>query len=100
VFFVASRSSTSLARWTAFVVSAHPSPPCGKVRFLPSSTLAGARARIHAVTCTDGYWVLGATALHARRGYLLLVASPSALSRASDLRAFDAARRSFRILSR
>ncbi len=39
-------------------------------------------------------------ALHARRGYLLLVASPSALSRASDLRAFDAARRSFRILSR
>lgn len=99
-YLLAARPSRSLERWTAFVVSAHPSPLCGAARFLPDSTLAGSRARVHTVSCSDGYRVFVATALHGRRGYMLLVASPTALSRAADLHAFDAARRSFRFLTR
>lgn len=97
-YLLAARPARSLKRWTAFVVSAHPSPPCGKASFLPDSTLGGSHARVHTVDCTDGYRVFAATAVHGRRGYMLLVASPTALSRASDLRAFGAARRSFRFL--
>jgi hypothetical protein len=37
-------------------------------------------------------------ALHGGRGYFMLVSSLTTSSRASELRAFDAARRSFRFL--
>ena len=97
VYLLAARPSTSLQRWTAFVVAAHPSV-CGRARFLPDSTLAGTQARVHTVSCTDGYRVFVITAVRAHRGYMLLVASPTTLSRTSDLRAFDAARRSFQFL--
>jgi hypothetical protein len=52
------------------------------------------------LSCTDGYFVIGITALHAQRGYFMFVASPTSISRASDRRAFDAARRSFRFLGK
>lgn len=99
-YLLAARPSRSLKQWTAFVVSAHPSPPCGRAHFLPDTTLAGLRARVHTVSCSDGYTVFVATALHARSGYMLLVASPTALSRAADFHAFEAARRSFRFLEK
>jgi hypothetical protein len=63
---------------------------------MSNTSLAGASTRIVTWLCSDGYRVLALTALHARRGYVMLMASPTALSRASDLHAFDAARRSFR----
>jgi hypothetical protein len=97
-YLLAARPSKSLGRWTAFVVSAHPRPTCGKARFLPNSILGGSRARVHTVSCTDGYTVFVITALRGDRGYMLLVASPTSLSRSSDLRAFNSARRSFRFL--
>jgi hypothetical protein len=44
--------------------------------------------------------VTAITALHAQHGYFMFVASPTSLSRASDRRAFVAARQSFRFGSR
>lgn len=85
----------SLSRWTDFAMSAR-SEICGLPRSLPSSTLDGARARVFTWSCTDGYRIIGATALHAGRGYFMLVISPIADSRSADLDAFQATRRSFR----
>jgi hypothetical protein len=97
-FLIAARRSRSdLKQWTKFVASAR-SPVCGAPHALRHSTLAGARARVLTWSCTDGYKVFVIAALHAGRGYFMLVASPKNLSRASDLRAFDAARHSFRFL--
>jgi hypothetical protein len=56
------------------------------------------RARVLSLSCTDGYVVIGITALHAERGYFMFVASPASLPRASYRRAFDAARQAFRFL--
>jgi hypothetical protein len=99
-YFLADRpSGSSLQQWTAFVISARPSPVCGAPRSLPNSTLGGSRARVLTWSCADGYRVFVITALHAHRGYVMLVASLTTLSRGSDLRAFDAAQRSFRYLS-
>jgi hypothetical protein len=99
-YFLAARpSKSSLARWTAFVVSARP-PICGAPRPLPNSTLGGEPARVVTWRCSDGYNVFAITALHAGRGYVLLGASPTTAARASDLRAFDAVRGSFRFPKR
>jgi hypothetical protein len=100
IYFLAARPSrSSLEQWTRFVISARPAPPCGAPQSLPNSMLAGSQAHVLTWSCTDGYRVFVITALHARHGYVMLVASPAKLSRASDVRAFDAARRSFRFLS-
>jgi hypothetical protein len=93
----ARRTRSDLKHWTAFVASARPTN-CGAPKALREDTLGGARARVLTWSCTDGYKVIVIAALHAGRGYFMLVASPTNLSRASDLRAFDAARRSFRFL--
>lgn len=95
-YFLAARpSGSSLARWTTFVVSARPSV-CRAPKPLPNSTLAGVPARVLTWLCSDGYTVFVIAALHAGRGYVMLAASPTALSRTSDLRAFNAVRGSFR----
>lgn len=100
IYFLAARAGrSSLGRWTAFVVSARPAV-CGAPRSLPRSTLAGEQARVLMWSCSDGYRVIVTTALHAHRGYVMLVASQTTLSRASDLRAARAARRSFRFRNR
>jgi len=67
---------------------------------LSSSTLSGAPARVLTWSCTDGYKAIGITALHAHRGYFMIVASRTTSSRASDRTAFNAARDSFRFLSK
>ena len=72
----------------------------GSISWQPDSTLSGAPARVVTWLCSDGYRVFAITALHDHRGYVMRVASPTALSRASDLRAFDVARRSFRFPTR
>jgi hypothetical protein len=85
----------SLSRWTDYAMSSR-SEICSLPQSLPGSTLDGAQARVFTWTCSDGYRIVGLTALHARRGYFLIVIAPIALSRVSDLDALQAARRSFR----
>jgi hypothetical protein len=97
VYLIASRPATSLRAWTKFVASAHPSV-CSAARTLPASTVGGSPARVLTWSCSDGYQVFVLTADHAHRGYMLLVASPTLLSRASDWSALDTARRSFKFL--
>lgn len=89
--------SWSLSRWTAFAMRAR-SEVCGAPQSLPSSTLGGAQARVFTWVCSDGYRIVGATAVHAHRGYFMLVISSIGQSRVSDLAAFQVARRSFRFL--
>src|SRR5262249_43323171 len=99
-YFLAARPShSSLATWTTFVASARPSI-CGAPKPLPSSTLAGAPARRLTWVRRDGYRLFVIAALHAGRGYVLLPASPTAASRASDLRDFNSVRASFRFPKR
>jgi hypothetical protein len=91
--------SSTLKTWTRFVISKRP-PHCHTRASRPrKSTLAGMRARVFAFSCTDGYRVDAVTALHAGHGYFVFVASPTELSLASDRRAFNSARRSFRFLN-
>lgn len=98
-YLLAAQPTTAdLGQWTQFVISAR-SPRCGAPKSSSASTLAGVPARIATWSCTDGYRVIVIAALHAQRGYFMLVASPTILSRASDSLAFNIARRSFRFLS-
>lgn len=101
-FLIAARrppAGETLEKWTAFVVSARPSVCAGqRPKRLLKSTLDRTPALVVTWSCTDGYWVIAITALHAGRGYFMLLASPTNISHASDQRAFDAARRSFRFL--
>ena len=90
-------TGSSLDQWTKFVVSAR-SSVCGAPKSVEKSSLGGAAARVVTWSCTDGYRVMTIAALHAKRGYFMLVASPTVLSRTSNLHAFDAARRSFHFL--
>ena len=98
LYLLTTRPATSLQAWTKFVASAHPSV-CSGARPLPASSVGGSPARVLTWSCSDGYQVFLLAAVHADRGYMLLVASPTNLPRASDLRAFDSARRSFRFLN-
>lgn len=93
-------TGSTLKKWTAFVISMRPAACLAPRAPLSNSTLSGARARVLRLSCTDGYIVIGITALHAHRGYFMFVASPANLPRASYRRAFDAARRAFRFLGR
>jgi hypothetical protein len=88
-------TGSSLEKWTKFVVAVRPSI-CGKPKSPTRATLAGEPAEVVTWSCTDGYRVIVITALHAGRGYFMLLASPTALSRTSDLPAFNATRQSFR----
>jgi hypothetical protein len=102
-YFIASRrppTGSTLQKCTAFVISSHPPACLAPHASLAKSMLSGAPARLLTLSCTDGYFVIGITALHAQRGYFMFVASPTSISRASDRRAFDAARRSFRFLGK
>ena len=93
-------TGSTLEKWTAFVISSRPPACLAPQASLANSTLSGARARLLEFSCTDGYFVIGITALHAQRGYFMFVASPTSISRASDRRAFDGAQRSFQFLSK
>jgi hypothetical protein len=101
-YLIASRrppTESTLQKWTAFVISSRPPACLAPHASLAKSMLSGAPARLLTLSCTDGYFV-GITALHAQRGYFMFVASPTSISRASDRRAFDATRRSFRFLGK
>jgi hypothetical protein len=88
-------AGSSLKAWAKSVIAARPSI-CIKPTSPKRATLAGEPAELVTWSCTDGYRVIVITALHAGRGYFMLQASPTTLSRTSDLPAFNAARQSFR----
>jgi hypothetical protein len=101
LYILASRpGQQNLQKWAQFVISIRPEPECGAPHSLPHTTLAGAPALAFSWSCgapavREGIMV---AALHAGRGYFMLVSSLATSSRASEVRAFDAARRSFRFL--
>lgn len=92
-------TGSSLEKWARFVIAARPAV-CVKPTAPKSATLAGGPAEMITWSCTDGYRVIVVTALHAGRGYFMLLASPTSLARSSDLPTFTATRRSFRFVSR
>jgi hypothetical protein len=98
LYILASRpNQANLQKWAQFVISIRPKPECGPPHALPDTTLAGAPAIAFSWSCTGREGVMVA-ALHAGRGYFMLVSSLTTSSRASEAHAFDAARRSFRFL--
>jgi hypothetical protein len=101
LYILASRPNQSnLRKWARFVISIRPKPECGPAHSLPRTTLAGAPALAFGWSCgaPAGREGIMVAALHAGRGYFMLVSSLATSSRASEVRAFDAARRSFRFL--
>ena len=98
LYIFASRpNQPSLRRWAQFVIASRPKPECGPPHSLPNTTLAGAPALAFSWSCGAREGIMVA-ALHAGRGYFMLVSSLTTSSHASEVRAFDAARRSFRFL--
>lgn len=101
LYILASRpNQPDLQKWARFVISIRPKPDCGPPHSLSRTTLAGEPALAFGWSCgtpavRQGMMV---AALHAGRGYFLLVSSLTTSSRASEVRAFEAARRSFRFL--
>src|SRR4051794_37200013 len=101
LYILASRpNQANLPKWAQFVISIRPEPECGPPHSLPHTTLAGERALAFSWSCgaPAGREGIMVAALHAGRGYFMLVSSLAATSRASEVRVFDAARRSFRFL--
>ena len=92
-------AGSTLAKWTALFLR-NRGPNCTTRASLTNSRLSGTPARLLTWTCTDGYNAIGITALHARLGYFMIVASKTTSSRASNLTAFSGARASFRFLSK
>jgi hypothetical protein len=84
-----------LAEWRAAVVRAAPSV-CSDSSSAEETRLGGEPALAWTATCSDGYDVNKLAALHEKRGYVILLASPTANHRAEDRRVFESVRRSFR----
>jgi hypothetical protein len=101
LYIVASRpNQPDIQTWAQFVISIRPKPECGPPHSLPHTTLAGVPALAFSWSCgaPTGREGIMVAALHAGRGYFMLVSSLTTSSHASEVRAFDAARRSFRFL--
>jgi hypothetical protein len=102
VFLIAAQrppAGTTLEKWTDFVISAR-QPGCEAPHSTPvTSTLDGTPALVTAWLCPGESWVIVISALHAGRGYFMLLFTQTNVSHASDQRLFDAGRDSFRFLS-
>jgi hypothetical protein len=88
-------TGTGLAEWRAAMVRAAP-PVCSDSSSVEQTTLGGERALAWTAACSDGYHVNKIAALHARRGYMILLPSPTANGTTKDRRIFESIRRSFR----
>lgn len=84
-----------LAQWRAAIVRAAPSV-CSESSSADATALGGEPALAWTATCSDGYAVNKLAVLHAARGYVVLLASPTGHNRAENRRAFESVRRSFR----
>lgn len=85
---------TGLTMWRAAMVRAAPAV-CSGSASVEHTTLAGERALAWTATCSDGYDVDKLAALHHRRGYIILLASPNTIDNTRNRRLFDVIRRSF-----
>jgi hypothetical protein len=83
-----------LAQWRAAIVRAAPSV-CSESASADATTLGGEPALTWTATCSDGYIVNKLAVLHAARGYVILLASPTGHNRTENRRAFESVRRSF-----
>ena len=92
-------AGSTLEKWTATFLKSR-GPNCTTHASRSNAKLSGTPARLLTWSCTDGYNAIGITALHARRGYFMIVASRTTSSRASNSTAFSGARASFRFLSK
>jgi hypothetical protein len=92
-------AGSTLEKWTATFLR-NRGPNCTTHSSLSNSKLSGAPAHLLMWSCTDGYNAIGITALHARLGYFMIVASRTDSSGASNRIAFSGARASFRFLSK
>jgi len=90
-------AGSTLEKWTAIFLR-NRGPNCTTRPSRSNSKLSGTPARLLTWACTDGYNAIGITALHARLGYFMIVASRATSSRASNRTAFSDARASFRFL--
>jgi hypothetical protein len=86
---------TRLAQWRTAMVRAA-SVFCTESSSIKHTTFGGERAVVWTAACSDGYHVTKLAALHATRGYIILLASPTANATANNRRAFESIRRSFR----
>jgi hypothetical protein len=86
---------TGLAGWRARMVRAAPAF-CAESRSAAHTSLGGEPALEWTAACSDGYSVHKIAALHAGRGYMLLLPSPRANGEAGNRRVFESIRRSFR----
>lgn len=90
-------TGTGLAEWRAAMVRAAP-PVCSESASVEHTSLGGEPALAWTATCSDGYRVNKIAALHARRGYMVLLPSPTANGTTKDRRIFESIRRSFRFI--
>ncbi len=88
---------TGLAQWRTAMVRAAP-PMCTESSSVKHTTFGGEPAVVWRATCSDGYHVTKLAALHATRGYIILLASPTASDNAKQQRSFESIRRSFRFI--
>jgi hypothetical protein len=88
-------AGTTLRDWTKRVVGMAPGS-CQTPRTFVTTTLDSVSAQSFRHACSDGYDVTKLTAIHRGKGYIILFASNTANTAASDRRFFDALRRSFR----
>ena len=86
---------TGLAEWRAAMVRAAP-PFCSESSSAEHTTLGGEPALAWTAACSDGYHVNKIAALHAGRGYMIMLPSPTANGTTKDRRIFESIRRSFR----
>lgn len=86
---------TPLGEWRAEMVRAAP-PVSSESSSARHTTLDGEPALAWTSTASDGYHVHKLAALHAARGYMIFLASPTADNDAENRRVFESMRRSFR----
>jgi hypothetical protein len=86
---------TRLAQWRTAMVRAAP-VFCTDSPSVKHTTFGGEPAVVWTAACSDGYHVTKLAALHATRGYIILLASPTANDDAKNRRAFESIRQSFR----
>jgi hypothetical protein len=84
-----------LAEWRAAMVRAAPTF-CSESSSVEQTTLGGEPALAWTAKCGDGYHVNKLAALHGKRGFMMLFASPTAKHKAEDRLNFESIRRSFR----
>ena len=92
-------AGSTLEKWTAMFLR-NRGPNCTTHPSMSNSKLSGTPARLLTWSCTDGYNAIGITALHARLGYFMIVASRTTGSPTAHRTAFSGARASFRFLSK